>query len=381
MAVLAGIFAIRMLGLFMLLPVLALYAEALRGAAPTLIGVALGAYGATQALFQIPFGLLSDRVGRRPIIVCGLALFAAGSAVAALSDTIGGVIAGRALQGAGAVSAAVIALLADLTRPEVRTRAMAFVGASIGGAFVLALVVGPALTPLIGVPGLFWLTAGLAGLAAAVLLLAVPEPPRPAPGRLRRALPRVLLDGELLRLDFGIFALHLALTASFVAVPFALRDELGIAVGDHWQIYLGVLLASLAGTVPLVLLSERVRRPRSLLRGAIIGVAAAQAMLALYHGDLWPVLGALTLFFAVFNFLEARLPAELSGLAPAAERGAALGVYASAQFLGTFAGGVLGGWLLGRAGPVGVFAVSGVVVLVWWAVTGWQRDIGDRPGG
>ena len=249
-ASMAGIYALRMLGLFMILPVFALYADELEGATPALAGLAIGIYGMTQALLQIPYGLLSDRIGRKPVIIFGLLVFALGSAIAASADNIHLVIFGRALQGAGAIAAAVMALTADLIREEHRVKAMAIIGMSIGASFALAMVLGPVLNTWIGVPGIFWLTAVLALGGIAVVVLVVPNPVVTRVRRDAEAVPAqfasVLRDAQLFRLDIGIFALHLILTASFVVLPLALRDIAGLPANRHWEVYLPVLLLSLS---------------------------------------------------------------------------------------------------------------------------------------
>ena len=360
-----------MLGLFLLLPVLALHARELPDYTPVLLGFAMGAYGLTQALLQIPFGRWSDRFGRKPVIAVGLALFAAGSLIGAVAQSVAMLVVARSVQGAGAVSAAVSALLADLTRPEVRTRAMAVIGASIGMSFVLALVLAPVLDHAIGVPGIFLVMLAMALGGLALLGLAVPaEPPRSG-GRDSRpasALLELLVRPTLAPLYAGVFALHFIMTATFLSVPQALVTDLGLPSAGHWKVYLGVFVASLAGTVPLIVATERTGRGPALFVAAILMVAAAQALLGADHGHLWGVLGALTLFFAGFNFLEARLPAQLTLAAPGQERGAALGIFATAQFLGAFLGGALGGVLLGRFGLGGVFWGSATVAAAWAAL-------------
>ena len=379
---LAAIYATRMLGLFLLLPVLALHARELPDYTPVLLGFAMGAYGLTQALLQIPFGRWSDRFGRKPVIAVGLALFAAGSLIGALAQTVAMLAVARCVQGAGAVSAAVSALLADLTRPEVRTRAMAVIGASIGLSFVLALVLAPVLDAAIGVSGIFTLMLVMALSGLALLGFAVPgEPPRTG-GNESRSLAGLLELARrpaLMPLYAGVFALHFIMTATFLSVPQALVTDLGIASAGHWKVYLGVFVASLAGTIPLILATERTGRGPALFILAILAVAAAQALLGFDHRHLWVVLGGLTLFFAGFNYLEARLPAQLTLAAPGHERGAALGIFATAQFFGAFLGGALGGVLLGRFGLAGVFWGSAVVALAWAAVAaGTRRPAANR---
>jgi predicted MFS family arabinose efflux permease len=357
-----------MLGLFLLLPVLALYARDLPDYSPEKLGLAMGAYGLTQALLQIPFGRWSDRFGRKPVIAVGLLLYALGSLVGALGHSLAALIAARSIQGAGAVSAAVTALLADLTRVEVRTRAMAFIGISIGLSFVLALVAGPVLDGLIGVSGIFLLMLALAAGSLALLYLAVPgEPARAEPATASRysRLWEMLWQRDLWPLYFGILALHFVMTSTFLSVPQVLEGELGIASPAHWKVYLGVFIASLLGTVPMVLRTERGRPGPVMFALAIVMLGCAQAALGLEHSQLWPVLVSLAVFFAAFNYLEARLPALLTQLAPGADRGAALGIFATAQFLGAFLGGALGGVLLGRYGLAGVFWGAAAMALIW----------------
>lgn len=367
---LAAIYAVRMLGLFLLLPVLALYARGLPGATPVVVGLAMGAYGLTQAILQIPFGLASDRLGRRPVILVGLVLYAAGSLIGALATGIWGIVAARMVQGAGAVSGPVSALLADLTRPEVRTRAMAFIGASIGASFIVSLIAAPLLEPLVGVVGIFWTMMGLAGLSIVLLYTVVPQAApdsAPAPsreGRLKDACSLALAPYYL-----GIFALNFVLTATFVGVPIALRDVLAIATQQHWQTYVGVFGASVLPTVGLVLATERSGAAAGLLRASIVLLAVSLGGLALGYHQYWVLFALLAAFFTAFNYLEARLPARLSQVAPAAVRGAALSIFATMQFLGAFCGGLAAGALLGTPFGIGaVFTGSAVLAVIWFGL-------------
>ncbi len=375
---LAAIYATRMLGLFLLLPVLALYAREMPDYSPELLGLAMGAYGLTQAVLQLPFGRWSDRYGRKPIITIGLVFYAAGSLIGALAHSLLALFVARLVQGAGAVSASVTALLADLTRAEVRTRAMAFVGISIGMSFVLALVLAPVLDAAIGVPGIFLIMLAMALAGLALLHLAVPlEPARTGGSEARElsAMADILVRPALRPLYAGVFALHFIMTATFLSVPQVLAGDLGIATAGHWKVYLGVFVASLAGTVPLILATERGGRGGLVFVLAIVLVACAQSLLGLDHAHLWRVLAALTLFFAVFNYLEARLPALLTQAAPGTDRGAALGIFATAQFLGAFLGGAVGGVLLGRFGLSGVFWGSATVA-AGWSLVAWHGRAG-----
>jgi MFS family permease len=373
---LAAIYATRMLGLFLLLPVLALYAREMPDYAPELLGLAMGAYGLTQAVLQIPFGRWSDRYGRKPIIAVGLLLYAAGSLIGALAHSLLALFIARLVQGSGAVSASVTALLADLTRPEVRTRAMAFVGISIGLSFVVALVLAPVLDAAIGVPGIFLIMLAMALAGLALLYVAVPVEPERSGGAESRelsAMADILVRPALRPLYAGVFALHFIMTATFLSVPQVLAGDLGMATATHWKVYLGVFVVSIAGTVPLILATERGGHGRPVFVAAVLLVACAQSLLGLDHGHLWRVLAALTLFFAVFNYLEARLPALLTQAAPGTDRGAALGIFATAQFLGAFLGGAVGGLLLGRFGLSGVFWGSAAVAATWAAIAAQGR--------
>lgn len=368
---LAGIFGLRMFGLFLLLPVLAIHARDLPGSTPLLVGITMGAYGLSQALLQIPFGWWSDRLGRKPVIAAGLLVFALGSVVAALGDHIATVILGRFLQGAGAISAAVLALTADLTREENRHKAMAVLGMVIGAVFMVSLAAAPALERMIGVKGLFWITALLAPLAVLVLWRFVPSPARSVTHRDVETVPaylrRVLGDPHLLRLDFGIFVLHAVLMAMFVTVPVALSEGQGIDVGDHWRIYLPVLAGSLPVMIPLILAAGRGTRVFRVAPAAVGLVLAAQAVI-MWDSGYWGLVAALWLFFCGFNTLEALLPSLVSRVAPAAGKGTAIGVYNTWQFMGVFVGGAAGGWIHGWYGPEAVAGMCAAGLVLWLLV-------------
>ncbi len=361
---------LRMLGLFALLPVLALHASSLDGVTPLLIGLAVGGYGLTQAALQIPLGMLSDRIGRRPVIIGGLFVFALGSIVAATADTIQMVIAGRLLQGAGAISATLAALIVDGTRAEVRTRSMAVFGIGIGLSFVIALIAGPVIAAYAGVPALFWIAAVLA-LAGVALLRLIPDDIE-QPVAQRKWNLRSAMRPDLLRLDFYVFMLHAILTASFVALPFLLTKTLALPITSHWKIYVGALLLSLLGTVPLILRDER-QGKESTVGLALVLILLGLVLLSFVAFSVFPVFVALTLFFAGFNFLEAGLPARLSILADGGERGAMLGVFSSSQFFGAFVGGLIGGRFLSSGHPTDVFFVCALMAGIWLASSGIFR--------
>ena len=369
---LAGIFGLRMLGLFLLLPVLSLYAHDLPGSTPLLVGMALGAYGLTQALLQVPFGAASDRFGRKPVIAFGLVLFAIGSVMAALADNIYLLLLGRILQGAGAIASAVIALVADLTREETRTRAMALIGMTIGVSFAVALVAGPALEHWVGVPGIFWLTAVLSVAAIGVLYLVVPDPERSIHHRDAQLTPGMLAEvvrnPTLLRLDFGIFALHFILTAIFVVVPPLLVAQLDLGTDRQWQLYLPVMLVSFVLMFPLVFVAEAKRRMQPVFVGAIALLTGALLGLAEVPPSVWGIGIALVAFFTAFNVLEASLPSLISKAAPVAAKGTAVGIYNMAEFFGAFLGGTVGGALYGAYGADGVFIAGAAVAIVWAGV-------------
>ena len=374
-ASLAGIFGLRMLGMFLILPVFALYAQGLTDD-HALIGLALGMYGLTQALLMIPFGMASDKFGRKPVIIVGLIIFALGSFLAASATSIEMVILGRALQGAGAISAAVTALLADLTREEKRTQAMAMIGSTIGLAFAASLAAGPAIYKWIGVPGMFALTGVLALAAILVIKYVTPNPGRTTfhsdaeanPARLKD----VFKNAELMRLTWGIFALHAAQMAMFTVVPIALSQD-GLAAGEHWLVYLPVVLLSFALMVPAIVIGEKRGLLKPVLTGSVALMLAAQLGMAFSLAWFWGVVAALFLYFVAFNILEATLPSLISKIAPPEAKGTAMGVYNTAQALGLFFGGALGGWLAQHAGFDAVFIFCAALMLVWLVLAAGMR--------
>ncbi|MGD8177195.1 MFS transporter [Marinimicrobium sp. ARAG 43.8] len=376
-ASLAMLYAFRMLGLFMVLPVLTLYGDSYSGASPLLLGLALGAYGFSQAILQIPFGVLSDRIGRKPVIAAGLLVFTIGSVLAAQADSVYELILGRLLQGGGAIAGAVMALLADLTSEENRTKAMATIGGAIGLSFSLALVIGPLLASWGGLAAIFWLTALLGLVGLWVLWKLVPSVKRP-PRRRREvgAVPElirdVLRDRELLRLNLGIFVLHFVLMALFLVMPGRLEGDLGVTRDHHWFVYLPLLAGAFIAMLPFIIIGEKRRqmKPVFLLAVGLLGVSLLAQLWA--HSVVW-VLATLFLFFMAFNLLEASLPSLVSKTAPAGAKGTATSIYSSCQFFGAFAGGSLGGWLLQSGGPALVAGVSLGLVMLWWLVAAGMR--------
>ena len=367
---LALLYSFRMLGLFMVLPLLSLYAGDMPGATPSLIGLALGAYGLTQAGLQLPLGWLSDQVGRKPVIIGGLLVFALGSVLAATADSLWGIVIGRAVQGAGAIAATVMALVADLTSTEQRTKAMAIVGMSIGLSFAVALVLGPVIAAVGGLASVFWVTALLAGGGIAIVALLVPTPDAGAVmhsdvGARPKLFGRALRDPALLRLNFGVFSLHFILMACFLVVPGALEQLAGVDRAHHWQVYLPVLVLSVVGMLPLMRIAERGGRPREMFLCGIALLALAIPMLGLASSAMVLYL-ALWLFFVGFNYLEATLPSQVSKSVFSGGKGTALGIYSTCQFLGTFAGGAGGGWLVQHFGQLSLVGLCLGLALAWW---------------
>jgi MFS family permease len=371
-AALAGIHSLRMLGLFMILPVFAIYAKQLTSVTPLQIGLALGIYGLTQAIFQVPFGFLSDRVGRKPMIIIGLALFSAGSGVAALSTSISGVIIGRSLQGMGAIGGVVMALLADLTREEVRLRAMASIDVTIGLSFALAFIVGPLLGGWIGLQGIFWITMVLGLGAIGLVIQWVPT----SLTNNEYSLPKIALlkSKGLIELYLGVMFLHASLTALFLKIPsiIALFEALK---GETWRLYAPVLALSLVLTMPIILFLEKTKYFKIGLMVSVIGLGIAELGIWFLSDSLWGMGLSLCLFFVAFNVLEASLPSLISKQVASDKKGAALGAFSALQFLGLFLGGVIGGELDSRGGLVAVLLFCVILALIWFLLIFCSIDL------
>ncbi len=381
-ATLSSVFALRMLGLFLVLPVLSVHASTMPGGQnATLVGLALGIYGLTQAFGQLPFGMASDRWGRKRVIVAGLILFAVGSLIAAAAADITWLIIGRTVQGAGAISAAVTAFIADSTRDEQRTKAMAMVGISIGLSFAFSLVAGPALYAAIGMSGIFVLTAVLSLLAILAVIYVVPAAPPKAAGQ-KVPLREIMRQTELMRLNYGVFALHVTQLAMFVVIPTILVEAAGIPLAGHWKVYLPVVLLSFVLMLPPVFVAERGGRMKSMFVGAIALLLLVQCgfwLFSVSDGMHWGVLVLLLLlFFVAFNILEAFQPSLVSRLAPASSKGTALGVYNTLQAGGLFCGGALGGWLTQQFGRSSVFVLGALLTVVWLIIAAGMRPVPRR---
>ncbi|MFT4925919.1 MAG: MFS family permease [Phenylobacterium sp.] len=377
---LAAVFGFRMLGLFMLMPVFAIYGQDLEGFSPIWIGLAIGAYGLTQAMLQIPMGMLSDRFGRKRIIVIGLVLFAIGSVVAAMAESVYMVTLGRAIQGTGAIASAVLALAADLTREEQRPKVMAVIGMCIGISFSLALIFGPLLAQNFGLSSLFWVTAVFAVVGIVVVLTAVPSAVNKAPKGETVAIPALLANlarhPQLVRLDAGVLILHLMLTAVFVSLPLMLMNT-GMAAVDHWKLYFPVLIGSFFLMVPFIIYASKKAKEREIFLLAIGGLVCA--LTGLYFGadNLTALIVFVLLFFVAFNYLEASLPALVSRITPAGNKGSAMGIYSSSQFFGAFLGGIIGGTVADLANPQLVFAAAAAMGLLWLVIA-WSMQVPKR---
>lgn len=364
---LALIFSMRMLGLFMLMPILAIYGQELENVSPLWIGIAIGAYGLTQALFQIPMGWLSDRFGRRKIIVIGLIIFAIGSVIAALATSIEMVTLGRAIQGMGAIASAVLALASDVTREEQRPKVMAVIGMCIGLSFAVALVLGPMIAQAFGLQGVFFITAVMAVVGIIITLTVVPvsytQTNSSEVTASKSNIMAMLFNGQLVRLDLGVLFLHWLMTSIFIALPILFKDS-GLAVTEHWKIYLPVLFLSFVFMVPMLIIGAKKQIEKNLFIFAV-GLVMLASVLMVFSVSIWPLILAVFIFFVGFNFLEASLPAHVSRLAPAGQKGTAMGVYSSSQFFGAFLGGVSGGFIAQNFGFSYLFAANGLIALLW----------------
>ncbi len=375
---LAGIYMVRMLGLFMILPVFTLYGSELTGHTPFLIGLAIGIYGLTQAILQIPFGMLSDRIGRKPVIYLGLVIFVIGSAVAGFSHSIYGVILGRALQGAGAISSTIMALAADLVRDEHRTKIMGTIGLSIGFAFSLGIIGGPVLNQWIGVAGIFWLTAVLGLFAIVIAAVLVPTPARHVLHRdtevVMDSFAEVLRNGELLRLDFGIFTMQFILTANFVILPIVLTKMTGLASNEQWAVYLPVMLIAFIIMLPFVIIAEKRRKMKPIFTASIGILVLCELMYLFSDHSLAEIIAVMLFFFVAFNTLEATLPSLVAKFSPPTRKGTAMGVYSTSQFFGIFLGGAAGGAAYAHWGVDGVFLMSAGLAAIWLLFASSMRN-------
>nr|WP_238485717.1 MFS transporter [Rahnella ecdela] len=374
---LGTVFSLRMLGMFMVLPVLTTYGMKLSGASETLIGIAIGIYGLAQAVFQIPFGLLSDRVGRKPLIVFGLVIFCIGSIVAASTESIWGVIIGRALQGSGAIAAAVMALLSDLTREQNRTKAMAFIGISFGITFAIAMVLGPIITHAWGLHALFWAIAGLTILGIIITVAVVPSPATHILNRessmVKGSFGKVLSNAKLLKLNFGIMCLHVLLMSSFVVLP-QVMEHAGFPPSEHWRVYLVTMLTSFVAVIPVIIYAEKKRHMKQVFMGCVAVLLLAEIVLWSAGLHLWAVIAGIQLFFLAFNVMEAILPSLISKESPAGYKGTAMGLYSTSQFIGVAIGGSLGGYVYGHAGAGAVFLVCAGIAVVWLLVSSTMTE-------
>ena len=369
---LATVFGLRMLGLFMILPVFAIYGQELTGYSPIWLGLAIGAYGLTQALLQIPMGMLSDKFGRKPVILIGLLVFLLGSVVAAMSDSIYGVVFGRALQGMGAIASAVLALAADLSREEQRPKVMATIGMFIGLSFTVAMILGPVVAESFGLGGLFWLTAGLTFGAMFMIQFMVPHSVNKAPRGDNVALPAqiktLIKDPQLFRLNIGVFILHMALTACFVTLPKQFVNA-GLSLDSHWQIYLPTLLGSFFLMVPFMIMAIKKQKETQMFSAAVVLLTIALALLWLLPSTLFNLVILVIMFFTAFNYLEATMPSILSRLAPAGVKGSVMGIYSSSQFMGAFCGGLIGGTIATAYDEHMIFLAMAAISVLWFVAS------------
>jgi MFS family permease len=363
----SSIMAVRMFGLFMIFPVFSVYANEYTNTTPYLIGLAIGIYGLTQALLQIPFGYLSDQVGRKPMIVVGLIAFFIGSIVAAKSTDIIGIVVGRALQGSGAISAVLMAFLADYVSPEQRSKANAFVGAQIGIAFMLSILIGPIVTVNFGISGLFWLIAALSVVALLIVML-LPNTKPQTQYALSISNFKQILNLDLIRLDFSVFSLHLILTCAFIVMPLLLVNNNIIEIKDNWQMYMPVILLSFIGMLPMIILAEKYKKTKSMLLVSVGILIVSQILFYNTVLNYTSFFILMTMFFIAFNALEAMLPSLISRTAPTSKRGLAMGMFSTSQFFGAFMGGVIGGWIYNKFGLNSVFLFTTFIAIIWWAV-------------
>ena len=374
---LGTVFSLRMLGMFMVLPVLTTYGMALQGASEALIGLAIGIYGLAQAIFQIPFGLLSDRIGRKPLIVGGLLVFVLGSVIAASTTSIWGIILGRALQGSGAIAAAVMALLSDLTREQNRTKAMAFIGISFGVTFAIAMVLGPIVTHALGLHALFWMIAILASCGILITLLVVPNAPHHVlnreSGMVKGSIREVLMQPRLLKLNIGILCLHILLMSSFVALP-GQFEQAGFPAEQHWKVYLITMLVAFVGVVPFIIYAEVKRRMKRVFICCVALILIAEIVLWGAGSHFWTLVIGVQLFFLAFNLMEAILPSLISKESPAGYKGTAMGIYSTSQFLGVAIGGSMGGWVFDRFDAQTVFLLGAIVATLWLLLSSTMQE-------
>ncbi|MDC1450006.1 MFS transporter [Candidatus Thioglobus sp.] len=359
------IMSVRMLGLFMLFPVMSVYAGDYDSSTPFLIGMAIGIYGLTQALLQIPFGYLSDRFGRKPILIIGLLIFLIGSVVAANASNIIFVVIGRALQGGGAISAVLMAFLADSISEDNRAKANAFVGFQIGVAFMLSLIIGPIITSRIGLSGLFWVI-GLLSIIAMLIVLSLEHSKPINYYRLSFGAFRETLSRELIALDFSVFSLHLILASGFIVMPLLIMENQIVSMIDNWQLYLPAVLLSFIGMIPLIIISEKFKKTKYMLLLSIFLLIISQIIFYISNLNFSVFLITLTIFFVAFNTVEAILPSLLSKTASASKRGLAMGIFSTSQFLGTFIGGAIGGLIYDIYDLNSVFLFTIFVAIIWW---------------
>ncbi|MCW8091049.1 MFS transporter [Alteromonas sp. ASW11-130] len=373
---LALVYVLRMLGLFMVMPVLAVAAMDYPDYSPLMVGLAIGGYGLTQAALQIPMGMMSDRWGRKPVIVLGLSVFAVGSFIAASADTMAWMIVGRILQGAGAIAGAIMALAADVSRESQRAKVMAIIGIAIGMSFYLAVLVGPLLAEQFGLAGIFWITGILALACLPLILWGIPKVSFLASGdTLPQAnqLKRLFFSSQLWRLNISVMFLHMLITLLFVQLPVTLL-HFNMSLQSHWTLYAPVLLASIIGLVVMMGVAKG-QMPKRLLMLALVLMGAGFSLLALHDENQWVVLVAVVFFFTGFNYLEANFPALVSSIAPAGEKGTAMGIYASFQFFGAFLGGVISGWTVNIWPAETAYLIGALAVILWFLLLSGLKEV------